>query len=244
MRVKVVVLGGEVADYRQSYYPESHSSDAASYGTYIKIPDEWRRRQQELTPLRTIFNYILPLLVLGSVGVTILTIFLKNLRSETARSVPWKRLSMWALWGLATFYVSFLLGSLGRRAKCLRTAIPVKTMYGVLGITALLGGPFNFALLAVTFGVAWYFARRAFDGEDLPAWTGMPATYYRDALFIGLGGTAAILGLRTLVVTVFGSIGQPPIAPWTLLSVQTLTPCCPVQRSSPGWSITACFLQE
>jgi hypothetical protein len=203
VRAKVVVLGQEVADYRQSYYPESHSSDAASHGTYIKIPDEWRRRQLELTPLRTIFNYILPLLVLGGLGVTILIIFLKNLRSETARSVPWKRLSIWALWGLATFYVSFLLGN--RMAAALNaydTAIPLKTMYGVLGITALLGGPFNFGLLAVTFGIAWYFAKRAFDGEDLPAWTGMPATYYRDALFIGLGGAAAILGLRTLVVTV------------------------------------------
>jgi len=147
VRVKVVVLGGEVADYRQSYYPESHSSDAASYGTYIKIPDEWRRQQQELTPLRTIFNYILPLLVLGGVGVTILIIFLKNLRSETARSVPWKRLSMWALWGLATFYVSFLLGNrLAAALNAYDTAIPLKTMYGVLGITALLGGPFNFAL--------------------------------------------------------------------------------------------------
>jgi hypothetical protein len=65
----------------------------------------------------------------------------------------------------------------------------------------LLGGPFNFALLAVTFGIAWYFAKRAFGDENLPSWTRMPAAYYRDAFFIGLGGAAAILGLRTLLLT-------------------------------------------
>jgi len=201
-RVKVVVLGDEVTDYRQSYYPESRSSDA-TYGTYIKIPDEWRRRQQELTPLRTIFNYLLPVLVVIGGGIAILIIFLKNLRSETARSIPWKRLSRWALWGFATFYISFFLGNrIAAALNAYDTAIPIKTMYGVLGISALLGGPFNLGILAVTFAIAWYFAKRAFDGEDLPAWMGMPAPYYRDGLFIGLGGAAAILGLRTLIVSV------------------------------------------
>jgi hypothetical protein len=201
-RVKVVVLGDQVSDYRQSYYPESRDTDA-TYGTYIKIPDEWRRHQQELTPMRTIFNYVLPLLVLGGGAITILIIFLKNLRSETARSIPWKRLSRWALWAFAAFYVSFFLGDrIAAALNAYDTAVPIKTIYGVLGISALLGGPFNLGLVAVTFAVAWYFAKRAFDGrEDLPAWSGMPAPYYRDAFFIGLGGAAAILALRTLILT-------------------------------------------
>jgi Type II CAAX prenyl endopeptidase Rce1-like len=201
VRIRLVVLGNEVGDYRQSYYPESRG-DGGTFGTYIKIPDQWARKQGELTPLRLIFNYITPLLVLGGGGIVILIIFLKNLRSETARSVPWKRLSMWALWGLAAFYVSFLLGNrIATALNAYDTAIPLKTMYGILGISALLGGPFNFALLAVTFGIAWYFAQRAFGDENLPAWTAMPAAYSRDAFFIGLGGAAAILGLRTLLLT-------------------------------------------
>jgi hypothetical protein len=202
VRTKVVVLGDEVSDYRQSYYPESRETDAATYGTYVKIPDEWRRKQEELTPLRTIFNYVFPMLVLGGGGITILITFLKNLRSQTARSVPWKRLSMWALWGLASYYVSFALGNrLAAALNAYNTAIPLKTTYGVIGISALLGGPFSFGVLAVVFGIAWYFAKRAFGEENIPAWTGMPTAYYRDALFIGLGGALGILGLRTLLET-------------------------------------------
>jgi len=74
-------------------------------------------------------------------------------------------------------------------------------VYGILGIGALLGGPFSYALIAVTFGIAWFYASSAFESENLPGWRGMPAAYYRDAFFIGLGGTAAILGLRTLLLT-------------------------------------------
>ena len=200
-RVRVVVVGDEVADYRQSYYPDARG-DGGTFGTYIKIPDEWARKQAELTPLRLVFNYIVPLLVLGGGGFTILIIFLKNLRSETARSIPWKRLSMWALWALAAYCISFASGN--RVAAALNaydTAIPLKTVYGILGIGAILGGPFSYALIAVTFGIAWFYASSAFESENLPGWRGMPAAYYRDAFFIGLGGTAAILGLRTLLLT-------------------------------------------
>jgi hypothetical protein len=49
------------------------------------------------------------------------------------------------------------------------------------------------------FGMAWYFARRAFGEERLPGWTGMPALYYRDAVLIGVGGTAALIGFSRLV---------------------------------------------
>src|SRR5438132_1246658 len=43
-RIDVDVLGDELANYR----------------TYIKIPDEWVRKQKELTPARTIVNYGIP----------------------------------------------------------------------------------------------------------------------------------------------------------------------------------------
>jgi hypothetical protein len=47
--------------------------------------------------------------------------------------------------------------------------------------------------------MAWFFARRAFGEERLPGWSGMPAAYYRDALWIGIGGTAALVGVSRLV---------------------------------------------
>jgi membrane protease YdiL (CAAX protease family) len=186
-RIELVVLGDEVTDYR----------------TYIKIPDDWRRKQEELTLFRTIFNYVLPILLLGGGTITALILFLKNLRSAEARSIPWKRLSLWALWGLFAYLIVFALGNrIPTALNAYNTAIPFKTMLGVIGIGTLLGGPFNFGLLVFLFGTAWYYAKRAFGEEDIPGWTGMPAAYYRDALWIGLGGAAGVLGIRTLLQTV------------------------------------------
>jgi hypothetical protein len=98
-----------------------------------------------------------------------------------------------------------LVFALGNRIATLlnayNTAIPLKTTLGIVGISVLLGGPFNFGFLVLLFGIAWYYAKRAFGEEQFPSWTGMPATYYRDALWIGLGGAGAVLGLQTLLQT-------------------------------------------
>jgi hypothetical protein len=47
--------------------------------------------------------------------------------------------------------------------------------------------------------MAWYYASRAFGGDRLPSWVGMPGSYYRDALWIGLGGSATLLGIERLL---------------------------------------------
>jgi len=204
LRVRAVVLGDEVTDYRQAYYPESREEpEDASFGTYIKIPDDWRRKHEELTLVRTISIYVLPILLFVGGGITVLILFLKNLRTESARAIPWKRLSLWALWGLAAYYVVFALGNrIPTALNTYNTAIPLKTMLGVVGIVAVLGGPFNFGLLAVVFGVAWYYGKRAFGEENIPGWTGMPAAYYRDAFWIGVGGAAGLLGLESVLQTI------------------------------------------
>jgi membrane protease YdiL (CAAX protease family) len=205
VRIKLAVLGDEVTDYRQAYYrqAEAGAEDGGTYGTYIKIPDDWRRKQEELTFFRTILNYVLPILFLGGGVLTALILFLKNLRSEAARAIPWKRLSLWALWGLAGFVVVFAFGNrIPTALNAYDTAIPFKTMLGVIGISTVLGAPFSFGMLVVVFGVAWYYTQRAFGDANIPDWTGMPAAYYRDALWIGLGGAAGTLGVRTLLQAV------------------------------------------
>jgi membrane protease YdiL (CAAX protease family) len=204
LRVRAVLLGDEVTDYRQSYYPEKRDEPPdASFGSYIKIPDEWRRKHEEMTLTRAIFTYALPILFFAGGGLTILIFFLKNLRSEAARAIPWKKLSYWALWAFAAFYVTFALGNRIQVAlNSYNTAVPLKTMLGLIGIGALLGGPFSFGMIALIFGMAWYFATRAFGEESIPGWTAMPAGYYRDALWIGLGGAAGILGLETALETI------------------------------------------
>jgi membrane protease YdiL (CAAX protease family) len=183
-RIDFQVLGDEVANYR----------------TYIKIPDEWVRKQKELTPARTIINYGIPGLFFGGLGITGLIIFLKNLKSDAARSIPWKRIGLWSLWGLCGFLLVFAFGSyITNLLDAYDTSNPLKFTYAGVAIAVLFGAPFVFGEIALLFGVAWFYATRAFGEEHLPSWAGMPTSYYRDAIWIGLGGSAAVLGLQRLL---------------------------------------------
>jgi hypothetical protein len=206
VRTKVAVLGDEITDYRGSYYPkpeareEQEQKEGGAYWTFIKIPDEWRRKQEELSLFRTIFNYVIPILFFAGLGLTGLIVFLKNLKSETARSIPWRRLAFWSLWGLGGYLATFLLGgSIVSSLNAYNTAIALKMMLGLVVLGALFGALFSFGGVALVFGIAWYFAARAFGEDRFPGWYGMPRAYYRDALWIGSGGAAALLGLERLL---------------------------------------------
>jgi hypothetical protein len=185
-RIEVQVLGDEVTNYR----------------TYIKIPDDWRRKQEELPLYRTILTYVFPFLFFAALGLTPLIVLLKNLKSEAARSIPWRRIGFISLWGLFGFLLVFLLGNrIAAFLNTYNTAIPLKLTFGILVIAALLGALLTLGRIALPFGVAWYFAARAFGQDRLPGTARMPGEYYRDALWIGLGGTAGLLGLESLLNT-------------------------------------------
>jgi hypothetical protein len=79
------------------------------------------------------------------------------------------------------------------------TSEPLKFTYAIFGIGLLFFALFVYAAIALSFGMAWFYAVRAFGEECLPGWLGMPANYYRDALWIGLGGSAGLLGLERLL---------------------------------------------
>jgi hypothetical protein len=68
-----------------------------------------------------------------------------------------------------------------------------------LAVGVLLGATVYFGAIGLLFGMAWYFANRAFGENRLPHRGTMPAGYYRDAFWIGLGGAAGILGLERLL---------------------------------------------
>lgn len=185
-RLEVQVLGDEVTNYR----------------TYVKVPDDWRRKQEEFSLPRTILTYVIPILYFMALGLTALIALLKNLKSEAARTIPWRRIGLFSLWGLGGYLAVFLLGD--RIAVFLdgyNTAIPFKMMFAGIAIGALLGALFNMGGIALLFGMAWYFAARAFGAERLPGSARMPAEYYRDALWIGLGGATGLLGLERLLAT-------------------------------------------
>jgi membrane protease YdiL (CAAX protease family) len=183
-RIELVVLGDEVTDYR----------------TYIKIPDEWRRRQEEKTLAKIVFGYAIPILVVVGFAITALIVFLKNLRSEIGRSIPWKHLARWSAWGPVGYVLTVAFGNYVQGTlNSYPTAVPLKAFLGTSAIFTLLGALFSFGLLALLFGMAWYYGTRAFGEERIPGWTSLPRAYYRDALFIGLGGTAAWVALDAIV---------------------------------------------
>ncbi|HKV61936.1 MAG TPA: CPBP family intramembrane glutamic endopeptidase [Candidatus Acidoferrum sp.] len=186
-RMDVQVLGDEPANYR----------------TYIKIPDEWVRLQSERTLSRTLVNIGIPGLFFLGLGIMGLIVLLQNLKSDAARAIPWKRIGLWSLWGLSGFFAALAFGN--RFATLLDaydTSNPLKFTYAIFAISLLLFGPFVFGAIALSFGMAWFFATRAFGEDRLPSWIGMPANYYRDAFCIGLGGSTALLGLQRLVAVV------------------------------------------
>jgi hypothetical protein len=185
-RVELQVLGDEVTSYR----------------TYIQIPEEWRRTQSERTVFRTTLRYG-ALVLIGGLVLATLILFLKNLRSEDAHAIPWRRLSLWALWGLLAFFVVFALGNkIPDILDQYPTEAPFKLVLGGVAVSLILGGPVYYGGLALLFGLTWFYARRAFGEERIPAWSGMPAAYYRDALWIGIGGAAGLAALFQLVESI------------------------------------------
>jgi membrane protease YdiL (CAAX protease family) len=206
LRIKVAVLGDEVVDYRGSYYSkpdareELEDKEGGTSWMFIKIPDEWRRKQEQQTLFRTIYSVAVPILLFGGLGVTAIILFFKNMRSDSARAIPWRRLALWALWGLAAYVLIVAFGNrLQYFLNSYQTAIPFKTMMGGIVIGLLLGAVFYAGGLAVLFGIATYFSNRAFGEERLPVGPRLPGVYYRDALWIGVCGTAGFLGFRRLI---------------------------------------------
>ena len=125
-------------------------------------------------------------------------IFFKNFRTEDAHAIPWRRISRWALWSLAGYVVALGFGAgFAQLQQQYQTAVPLKAAYLTAAIVAALGIAAGVGAVIFLFGIAWFYCGKAFGEERLPGWTGMPGVYYRDALLIGVGGLAALIGLET-----------------------------------------------
>jgi len=181
-RMEVQVLGDEATNYR----------------TYIKIPDDFTREQEERTLPRTLF--LLGEIALGlGLSVAVLVFYFQNFRKQSF-VVPWRRLFLWGLAGFALFVVRFLLGAgIPNLLQQYDTAFPFRLFLGTQIGFAFLGSAFLAGSIVLLFGIAWHFAARAFGEEQVPTWLGMPGEYYRDAFCIGLGGSALLIGLQRLL---------------------------------------------
>jgi CAAX prenyl protease-like protein len=181
-RMSLKVLGEEPADYR----------------TFVKIPEAFERQQNEQSIGRILVAIARVCVVLGLI-TAVLVFFFKRLRTQEVK-IPWKRLFGWGLAGVAGFVLSLLFGSSSPALmNQYPTSLPLNVFLATRAVAYLLGGALVWAGIALLFGLAWSFAVRAFGEERLPGWLGMPAEYYRDAFWIGLGGSAFLIGLRRLL---------------------------------------------
>jgi len=179
-RMEVQVLGDEPANYR----------------TYVKIPEDFVRKQQEQTLQRTLLATGQVVLWLALV-ISVIVFYFKRLRAEPAVNVPWRRVFQWGLAGLAAFLVDILLGKgipnlLGQYP----TAMSLRLFFGTATVGMLIFGALAVGGIVLLYGLAWHFAARAFGEERIPTWLGMPGDYYRDAFWIGLAGSALWIGLN------------------------------------------------
>jgi membrane protease YdiL (CAAX protease family) len=182
-RMDVQVLGDEPANYR----------------TYVKIPEEFTRKQEELSLPRTLFT-IAKFALFLALAVCVFVFYFRRLRSQPAGTVPWRRLTLWSMTGFVAFLLSFLLGK-GIPALLVQypTALALRMFFATTAVGIFLIAAVIVGGLVLLFGLAWSFGARAFGSEKIPTWTGMPADYYRDAFWIALGGAAVLVGLRRLL---------------------------------------------
>ncbi len=182
-RIDVQVLGDEPANYR----------------TYIKIPEEFTRKQEEQSLARTLFLVGKVALYLTMV-VSVLVFYFLRLRSQPPGAVPWRKLLLWGLTGAGVFVVSFLLGK-GIPGLLMQypTALSLKLFLATSGVGIFIFSALILGGYVLLFGLGWSFGIRAFGFERIPTWLGMPRDYYRDAFWIALGGTALLIGLRRLL---------------------------------------------
>ena len=182
-RVQLAVEGDEVTSYR----------------TFIKIPDEWRRKNEEESVVRTVLAYFPALFLLAIFGSALVS-FLREIKSALMKMVPWKRFTVWALFGLLAYALATIFGDRFEQSlNAYQTAMPLKFLMGALGIGSLIGAFLYLGVLVLLFAMGWLFLREAFGAVEFPGWSGMPKSYYRDALLIGLGATAGLMALRRAV---------------------------------------------
>jgi len=170
--------------------------EAANYRTYIKIPEEFSRKQREQTLPRTLISASQILLGVALL-IGVIVFYFKRMRVEPVVHVPWQRMFQWGFAGLAIFLGNFLLGKgIPSLFEQYPTEMSLRLFYATMAVGVFIFAALVLGGIVLTYGLAWHFGARAFGDERLPTWLGMPGNYYRDAFWIALGGSALWIGLN------------------------------------------------
>jgi hypothetical protein len=180
VRAEVKVLGEEVSGYR----------------VFVKIPEEWERRQKETTAGEQAYTVGRILLVVA-LGILVMVIFVRHVKEYP---VPWRRMALWASWaGAAALASGVVRGPLVLYGGY-PTEFPLRTWTAIMLVAQALAVAITFSGIFFVLGLAWFYVTRAFWEERIPVWRGMPAAYYRDAVLLGLSGAGLLAGVGRLRV--------------------------------------------
>jgi hypothetical protein len=174
--------------------------EASGYRVYVHLPEEWVRRQNEDTLLTTAHSNGL-FGVIGAFIVTVLAVFLKDLKQPSAAAVPWRRLANWSLPILVSF-IAWVITNIPKYMTGYQTETSLSTYLTSTVISFLLGSAALSAMVFILLGLAWFFLAGSYGASELPGWRGMPSLYYRDALISGIGGFAILAGVARLQIVI------------------------------------------
>jgi CAAX prenyl protease-like protein len=186
--------GGEAAHVRISLLVQG--DEVSGYRIFVHLPEDWIRNQNQTTLANTALTVLFVSLV-GGFSVTVLIIFLRNLKSPQIAAVPWRRIAVWSLVILAAALLRFItLEPL--YLLMYRTDQPFATFVGTLLISQTLGAVLIYSVGILILGLGSFFVVRAYGSDCLPFSHALSGAYYRDSILVMLSGWAVIIALRRL----------------------------------------------
>ena len=187
-------LGAEAAHVRMSLAVQG--DEVSAYRTFIHLPEDWLRKQNESTLLNTAQTVLL-ISLLGAFALAVLISFLRNLKSPQIATVPWRQIALWSLVVLVAWVVRFAALE-PQYMLTYRTEQPFATFLGTLFISQALGAVLAYSGTIFLLGLALFFLAGGYGSDRLPFWRGLPSVYYRDAIVVMLSSGMVLAGLHRL----------------------------------------------
>ena len=180
IRMQLQVQGDEVSGYR----------------VFIKIPETWRDAESRTSPVQLAQSFGRAAII-GVALIAVLVIFLRSLKSADIARVPWRPIGKLSVLMLIAAVVIYL----NRTPQLLlnyTTSWPLSTFYIILFISMIFITAMYMAAAVLLLGLAWFFLERTFGPGRISPWREWNAAYFRDAFYLALFGSAALMGIYRL----------------------------------------------
>jgi hypothetical protein len=170
--------------------------EVSGYRIFIKIPQSWRDTESRSTPGQLAQNFVRAALI-GIAFITILVVFLRNLKSPDVTRVPWRALGKLSTLMLIAGIVIYI-NRLPQLLLNYETTMPLVIYYTTLTISLVFATAIYLAGAVLLLGLSWFFLARTFGQGFMPGWHELNSIYFRDAFCVAVFGSAAVIGLNRL----------------------------------------------